>query len=852
MNRHGWVRIVLYTTALLLYTFKCPADQELTQRLFERVFGDAVKFDPAMVAEVLQGKPGERHYVDRDGNGKPEEVWFIDTALRHPKECQPLLVRVIDEDGDLQMGAEPDLDSDLYVADWKADGTIDAVCDYTDRDGDQDVDEMGMYFPGAAGGAAKDTLMVWWGDDVGDDNLLWYDIGYTYRQHACQYRSHFGGAELFCAFTIGLDDAEWMPLWENPFLFYDHDDDGVTEEVIRIGGRGDIIDNLRYSFDADHDATPDSPRDFDVSISAYAPTHTLLDAKLAERRTLRGIPTGAFLAYAVAPNYAREQRWTKFSLCWDENDLNIDGDGLREGRFTDTQERWEGVICKGNEFFPQIGGPSCGLFNKRIEVATTPTSTLRVYYAPTDQRLHLYGADTMWVAVDYDYDNQPDMRYEYADTDGNGYIDTWRLDTNGDGQPEDTWTSQDAAPTDVNYTWPEVSAVMIPLMASVPWQLLQLDARLQQAINKLGAKDADAVMQLVASGFDTPNLTEDLRVRLISSAESLRYYLDLVKDRLIIALKACHAQPDFWKTFDSLRARGDLDGLRGLVETAFSLKDPLPEFGAFQSALRAKYAKPRVAWGQDWVPPNIGWESEVCGYRAYWGQFDFFGKKKPCLVMPAFAPGGASYHEEQDWGMDVFHVGTTPGLGGVTLYVNDKPYPVWSPEGKGDLVWSKRLVSENPEAVTVELTAEKVGGGLFPAYTVRFRCTALAERRDSPIEVTVEGGLPEDTLALGIGITKLTQETFTQDSDLGILASWGVQDPVIGTIGLGVVYPVASFLRFVDLADQHQVVIKLAKATPVRYHIQGDWLNGRRFCRCPTMANWMADLKSTARTAALR
>ena len=76
---------------------------------------------------------GRRHYVDANQDGKPEEVWFIDTDWRHRQKkvvedlfC-PLLVRVIDEDGDLQMGGEPDLDSDLYLADWKADGSVKAL-----------------------------------------------------------------------------------------------------------------------------------------------------------------------------------------------------------------------------------------------------------------------------------------------------------------------------------------------------------------------------------------------------------------------------------------------------------------------------------------------------------------------------------------------------------------------------------------------------------------------------------------------------------------------------------------------------------------------------------------------------
>lgn len=821
------------------------AEDDVAHKVLERVFGDAVRLDPAMVAKVRDGKPGERHYVDRDNDGKPEEVWYIDTSPRHPEECRPVLVRAIDEDGDLVMGGEPDLDSDLYVADWKADGVVDAVCDYTDRDGDGDVDEMALYFPGKEGGAAADTVMVWWGDDTGDDNLLWYDIAYTYRQRLCQYRSHFGGDELFCAFNMGLNDSEWTTFWENPFLFYDLDGDGVTEQVIRIGGKNESVENVRYSFDADDDGTLDNPRDFDVSISGHADPPLTFSERIADRRVIRGIPTGPFLDYHATPQWCLDMPWSDLMLTWDENDLNIDGDGLADGKFKDTQERWEGIIAKGNEFFKQIGGPSAGAFNKRYEVAAPAQRGMRLYYAPTDQRIHLLGANHAWMVVDFDCDQRGDMRYDLLDTDGNGEIDTWRLDTNLDGTPEDEWKRGDAAFMGVDYTWPDVKSVMRPLLAAAPEQLYLLDARLMQALAKNGAAEDDAVWALVRSGFDAPGLNEELRLRLLNSNESMRYYLDILKDRLIAALKARYANPDFWHSFDAARGNGDWNDLRRRLEKAFGLDEPVPEWKMFRAGLIDKYRKPAVAWGQDWVPPNIGWESELCAYRAYWGQFDFFGKTRKCLVYPTLAKGGPSYHEEQDWGMDTLHVGTTCGLGGVTLYVNGAPYPVYSPSGKGEIAWTKRLVAEEQGKVVIGFDAANAGPKDHP-YSVQFECTAFAGRRDSRIEVKASGGAEDDKLELGIGITKLKDEAYAMDTEAGVLASWGMQDTTIGTIGLGVVFPRREFQRFVDLPDQHQVVVRLVKDAPVVYHIQGDWLNGRRFPRCPGLGDWMKDLRRVA------
>ena len=157
--------------------------KEAKQKLFERVFGDAVRLDPAMVAKVKALSPGQRLFVDSNGDGKNDEVWFIDTAARHTAGVQPLLVRVIDEDNDLDEHLGPDLDSDLYIADWNADAKVDVVLDYQDNDGDNDVDEMAIfYFSPQDHYLGKDALRLWWSRDDGDDNLLWYDVSYNYYQ----------------------------------------------------------------------------------------------------------------------------------------------------------------------------------------------------------------------------------------------------------------------------------------------------------------------------------------------------------------------------------------------------------------------------------------------------------------------------------------------------------------------------------------------------------------------------------------------------------------------------------------------------------------------------------------------
>ena len=173
----------LYTTTVLAQ----DAEKMVKQKAFEQVFGDVVRLDPAMVTKVKNDTPGKRHYLDKDGDGKPEEVWFIDTEPRHTEAKKPILVKVIDENGNLEMGKEPEKFGDLWIADWHADGLVDAVISYCDLDEDGDLDVMEWFTYGKKKWRVPfDGLRALVSTDDGDDNLLDYDRDYVYYQILCQ------------------------------------------------------------------------------------------------------------------------------------------------------------------------------------------------------------------------------------------------------------------------------------------------------------------------------------------------------------------------------------------------------------------------------------------------------------------------------------------------------------------------------------------------------------------------------------------------------------------------------------------------------------------------------------------
>ncbi|NUN98284.1 MAG: DUF4861 family protein [Candidatus Omnitrophica bacterium] len=430
------------------------------------------------------------------------------------------------------------------------------------------------------------------------------------------------------------------------------------------------------------------------------------------------------------------------------------------------------------------------------------------------------------------------------DTDSDGFLDEWNLDLDGDGQAEDSWRATAVTPEDAEWSWGVLNSMVEGEIArSVP-DLFTLHERLEQALSIAAPTTPDnPALAKLSAQMEIASASPELARELLASDESLRFFLDVRKDVLIHLLKSAHSDAEIWTEFAEARGRGDYPTMARVLEREFQLTAPLADLGAFREEMLRKLAPKRVAWAQDWVPPNIGWESEKVCYRVYWGQFDFFGKKGDTLILPTIGP--VSYHEETEWGIDALLVGKGPGCGGVTLYVNGEAFPVRAPEGKGDIEFTKRLVSESPEKIVIEQVAKGVGPKDSP-YTVRFLCSALAGRADSPIEVAVTGGQTEDRLELGIGLSKLPQETLRLDSALGAFSVRGFQTPLIGWIEMGVAFPAERFQRMGGSELENQVVLRIEKDKPTTYHLECNWPRGNRFDCCPTGEDFFEGIRGLA------
>ncbi len=800
---------------------------------------EAVALDPVKVAKVKAAPAGQRFYFDTDGDGKMDECWFIDSDPRHTGAATPILVKVIDTSGNLTEGIAPSHASAVWIADWQANGVADSAIIYEDNDRDGDLDAMAMYFGG----------YWWWARDDGDDNLLWFDQNYTYDQNACQDRCHFGGDETFFAVQFDPATKSFYPRWEAPFFFFDNNKDKRTDEVMRVTVPHEKdptrVLTLRWSFNVTGEGTFEEPRHYTCSISAYPIAGTLITPDIATSDKLHGFKIEPILRLDKSRPWARSTKWASGLFTWVENDNNV-GWGAG-GKYAVTSERWEGVIGHGSNGFRNVGGPTCGPFNNRNELDLAPTGPFEYYYNPADRRIHLKNAKLTWLETDWDGDFRGDMKYTWTDRNGDGIVDHIALDLTDSGKIDDEWDIATDKVKKLDYEWKAFHDAYTPVVQKYPAELYNLDQYLTIALDSLrSGSSADPVWSMMEEKFSGPNVPEWKRIKFANSDLTLIYYLELVRDRRIAKLKALASGEKyaaFWKSFNEARTAGDTGAMMKDLNKQFGTSKIKP-FAEWIAKIRKDDSK-RVAAVA--LSNGIAWETEQAAWRVQDGRFDFLGKRgfvennslnsDKHLVLDRIKPGDNLSVDTGGWGMDALIEGDGPGASGLTLFVNGKAYPLYGTTPAA----AYQVVEQSKDRVTVEMTCGKVGPADAPR-TVRVRATAQAGRSTTHLSAQVQGGPAGDTLELGIGLTRPADSRFEHRSSVGVLGIWGEQSPAIGEVGLGLVYPPASYARSIETKDELGVILKATDKQTFYWTLQTDWRRGRRFGCFPALVNWMDEL----------
>ena len=422
-------------------------------------------------------------YVDLDHDGDPDVLRTF-TANDVP-------VQWIDDDDDMKYGdTEGDTDSDCLMIDRNKDGKYgsynDLIIDWNDTNNDGKADMQV-----AVDYVSKDVKQAWgpghymWVLDTDHDNIFNYLDWNTFQLRCWMHNGQsdffedYHGKSLFLKVHTTTDKMNDVRLsWENPFLFYDPDKDGLTEMAIRLcdsppfsnnKSLPNVPENIRLtgnidwaslSFDLDNDNRPQNEFDLDMTISFRGGGFNYMD-QVHKFKNMRGLPASDTLFM--------DPRWRQISeLIYPDHDsawnLVFNRGKWKSVYFTfdedDDCNRWERVeLYEPNNMF-KIGARKGGVDNNaqadaagdRGEWDLDNSGKGNLYVSKFDGRIHLYGAEWGCWRVDQNaasfqgmgglYDGYGPARNQvepkiystikYTDTDNNGFLDKIDFDLNGD------------------------------------------------------------------------------------------------------------------------------------------------------------------------------------------------------------------------------------------------------------------------------------------------------------------------------------------------------------------------------------------------------------------------------------
>ena len=417
---------------------------------------------------------------DLNGDGKPEAIYSM------TGDSVPILW--IDDDRDMKWtDIEGDMDNDCLLIDRNKDGIYggdgDLVIDWVDSDNDGKADlQIVMDYP------AVHATEVWPNGhvmillDTDKDNIFNYIDWNTYqikswnKSGRAAFYTDYSGQSAFTKMHVATYNMGDLRLnWENPFLFYDPDKDGLSEIAVRLldspstkdekASWNDyvnmqlegVIEWVSISVDLDNDNAPGNDFDFDFTLGLRGGGFDYMD-QVHVFKNMRGLPE--------ADKFFMDPRWRQMDeLIYPDHknafDLIFNRGKWESAHFVydedDDCHRWERVeFYEARDPF-KVGAGNGGLdHNTQADAAGDRgewdmdcSGKGNLYISPLDGRLHLYGAEWGCWRVDQNTEyyqgwdrlwiNKNPKKFatvKYTDKNGNGFLDYVEYDMDGDGKFE--------------------------------------------------------------------------------------------------------------------------------------------------------------------------------------------------------------------------------------------------------------------------------------------------------------------------------------------------------------------------------------------------------------------------------
>jgi len=245
----------------------------------------------------------------------------------------------------------------------------------------------------------------------------------------------------------------------------------------------------------------------------------------------------------------------------------------------------------------------------------------------------------------------------------------------------------------------------------------------------------------------------------------------------------------------------------------------IPAFldGAYREVPSIVVPKDHVIHDKLFPIEGAGVESDRIAYRVYLDRrntVDVYGKKLPGVILNKIGQGGGSYHEESDWGMDIWHVGDSLGAGSVGVLDNGMARQIGDPRR---IVATVEAAGPQQARLRVDDTGFTLGKRRF---NLSARYSIAAGSRLMQVTASASRGTP-----LVAGIAKYSNTVLIQktaQSGWGYFATWGRQsENGKDNVGMAFFYPASLIARIGD--DGRSLYVLFKNPAQARYAVAAAW-----------------------------
>jgi hypothetical protein len=225
-----------------------------------------------------------------------------------------------------------------------------------------------------------------------------------------------------------------------------------------------------------------------------------------------------------------------------------------------------------------------------------------------------------------------------------------------------------------------------------------------------------------------------------------------------------------------------------------------------------------------------GWESDKVAYRFYLdsrNRNDLFGKKVNEIVLPIvgindlISDSKESYTKMNDWGMDIFKVGESIGLGSVGIWDNNKVNTISMTE---KTICKVAMDGPIRAGIRTEYLNTKIGNSI---YNLTSLLTIEAGSRLTKVQLEST----KNNVTYCTGLPKHADTKFYADNknyEWGYIAQYGLQSLNKDSLGIAVFYKKKDLVKITEDQFSQLVVLKSTKGN-LDYYYAAAWeqeLNG--------------------------